>query len=143
MRPDQDLVAGLLDGLLPGDGVFPPARATDLAARIAAHDRFGPTLAPVLGLLPDDFLARDPAAQVAALRAVEQAAPDAFAALVTGAYSLYYTHPAVAGVIAALAGAPPGPPQPEGYDVAPFDPALVAIPAARGPLYRDAPEVSQ
>lgn len=130
----------LLDTLLPGDGAFPPASATDLAARMAAHDRFGVTLGPVLDLLPADFAAGEPAARVAAVQAAEAAAPAAFAALVTGAYSLYYTHPAVAAAMAAVCGHAARPPQPLGHDLPPFDPAMVAVPAARGPSFRPTPE---
>jgi len=140
MPLDNNLAVVLMDVLLPGDGVFPVARDTELAARIAAHGRFGPLLWPVLECLPTGFLALDADALVAAVEAVEAARPAAFAALMTGVYSLYYTHPAVAGVIAAQLGAPPGPPQPAGFALAPFDPAMLAIPAARGPLYREVPE---
>ena len=136
----KDLAEAVMDVLLPGDGLFPAARDTDLAARVMAHDRFGATLAPVLEALPAGFRTLDPEGRALALAQVEAAVPAAFGALVTGAYSLYYTHPGVAAVIARLSGTPPGPPQPRGHDLAPFDPALVAVPAARGPLYREVPQ---
>jgi hypothetical protein len=134
------MIGTLLDTLLPGDAGFPPASATDLAARLAAHDRFGPTLAPVVDRLPPDFPALSPATRIEAVRAVEAAAPAAFAALITGVYSLYYTHPAVAAAIAAGTGHAARPPQPGGHVLAAFDPAMVAVPAARPPSWRSTPE---
>ena len=126
----------LFDTLLPGDGNFPPASATSLAARVAMHDRFAATLPPILARLPQGFGDRPATARIETLRAVELANPSAFAALQTGAYSLYYTHPAVAAAIARTTGLVARPPQPEGYTLKPFDPALVAVPAARRRQYR-------
>lgn len=130
----------LLDTLLPGDGEFPPAAATLLAARIAAHPRFGDALAAVLARLPGDVAALAPAARAAAVAAAEAADPAAFGRLVIAAYSLYYTHPLVARTIERLTGQAARPPQPLGHDLAPFDPAMVAVPAARPPLWRPTPE---
>lgn len=134
------MIAVLLDTLLPGDAEFPPASATDLAARLAAHDRFAATPDPVLAQLPADFAKLPPAARAAQVRAAEAADPASFAALLTGAYSLYYTHPRVAAAIARTTGHAARPPQPEGYALPPFDPALVAIPAARAPRFRPTPK---
>jgi hypothetical protein len=58
------------------------------------------------------------------------------------AYSLYYTDPAVVRVIGRLTGHSAAPPQPQGHALPPFDPAMVAIPAARPPLYRPTPKAT-
>lgn len=130
----------LLDTLLPGDGDFPPGGI--VADSLAAHDRFGPVLRGVLARLPADFSAIAPDARTMVLQALETEAPQLFDRLVVGAYSLYYTHPAVAGVLARVTGYRAGPPQPGGHALAPFDPAMLAVPAARGPLYRPTPEAA-
>jgi hypothetical protein len=129
--------AALLSTLLPGDGDFPDAGTLDLP--LAALDRFGPPLAAVLARLPADFAALPQDLRTAAAARAEADDPDAFAAMVTGAYSLYYTHPAVAAVLARLTGHSGAPPQPLGHPLDPFDPALVAVPAARAPLWRPIP----
>ncbi|MCC5973691.1 MAG: hypothetical protein JJT81_06520 [Rubellimicrobium sp.] len=128
----------LLDTLLPGDEAFPPGHV--VAEALAAHDRFGPALERILALLPEDFASQPPEARVTTLAAIEATHSEAFSALVLAAYSLYYTHPKVAAVLEASTGYRAGPPQPGGHALAPFDPALLAIPAVRAPLYRPTPE---
>ncbi len=135
-------LSALLDTLLPGDGSFPQASATGLMRRMLAHDRFAPTVDPVLAGLPAGFHELDAQARARAVRDFEDARPEAFGALLTGAYSLYYTDPDVAGAIARLTGYETRPPQPTGYELPPFDPELLAVPARRSPLYRPTPEVS-
>ncbi len=124
----------LLDILLPGDGDFPPGSAIGLAERLLAHKRFSAIVPTVLEALPE--------VTVDAVRALEAAEPAAFAALLAGVYSLYYTDPSVAAGLARLTGYETRPPQPLGYDLPAFDPASLAIPAARAPFYRPTPEVS-
>ena len=70
---------------------------------------------------------------------VESLRPADFRAFLTGEYSLYDTDPAVASAIARLTGYQTGSPQPEGFALPTFDPAMVAIPAARAPHCRPIP----
>lgn len=130
--------AALLDTLLPGDGDFPSGGSLGLP--LAAHPRFGAPLAAVLARLPEDFEALAPAARTEAVARAEAADPAGFAAMLTGVYSLYYSHPAVSAVLGRLFGHSGAPPQPQGHRLAPFDPALLGVPAARPPLYRPTPE---
>lgn len=133
----KDLLA-LLDTLLPGDADFP--RGSRIARALSAHDRFGTVLAAIRAALPAGFAALPAAGRAARLAAIEQADPATFAAMLTGAYSLYYTDPAVTAVLARLTGQRGAPPQPGGHPLPPFDPAMLAIPAARAPHYRPTPE---
>ena len=128
-------LAALLDVLLPGDGDFPPASATSLPTRLMAHPRFAATVPPVLNALKASI-------SPATVAQAERNNPTAFAALLTGVYSLYYTDPGVAAALARLTGYDTRPPQPLGYDLPAFDSSLLAIPAARMPFYRPTPEVS-
>lgn len=73
----------------------------------------------------------DPADQDAALRAVEAADPAGFDLLVRLAYRAYYTDPRV---VAALGL--PSAPQPRGYQLPRFDPALLDKVRQRGPIWR-------
>jgi hypothetical protein len=127
----------LLDTLLPGDHSFPGASAVGLGAWIAAEPRFAPALDAVLARLPEDFATREAEAREAILAALEAEGFAPFGTLVVGAYSGYYTHPEVLRAIEAETGYKARPPQPGGYALPAFDPEILAVPRARGPLYRD------
>jgi hypothetical protein len=131
----------LLDTMIPGDVDFPAASAVGLHAALVAHERFAAPYKQILALLPDAFDKGSPESREGALTEIEVLHPDFFNRLTVGAYSLYYTHPQVAAVIESLTGHTARAPQPAGHPLAPFDPALVAIPAARAPLYRPTPEI--
>lgn len=133
-------MSALLDVMIPGDGDFPAASAIDLHAALVAHDRFSVAYAAVLAKRPDGFDALPDSERVAALTRIETREPELFNALTVGVYSLYYTHPQVAAVIERLTGHTARAPQPAGHPLEPFDPVLVAVPAARPPLYRPTPE---
>ncbi len=130
-------VLALLDTLLPGDADFP--KGSRIARALLVHDRFAVPVKAILAALPR---LRDPRApdRIAQLQEIEQKDPDTFSAMIVGCYSLYYTDLAVTSVLARLTGHSGAPPQPQGHALAPFDPALLAIPAARAPLYRPTPE---
>lgn len=68
------------------------------------------------------------------LRLVEQSNPSFFDELVTYTYRGYYVN----STIVQLVGAPPRPPQPEGYALPPFDPSRLANVRKRGPIHRPA-----
>jgi hypothetical protein len=126
-------VAALLDTLLPGGEGFPSAGGlAGIAPRVADAAR------PVLAQLPADFAARDADAREAGLRAIEAAAPDAFARLVTALYLAYYVQPEVRAVLARDHGYEARPPQPAGHTLPPFDPALLDRQRQRAPFWRDA-----
>ncbi len=123
-------LAALIDVLLPGDEGFPTGSGTQVQAWMTAKlDRFGAALEIVLAALPDPITEADVAA-------VEAAHPAAFATMLTGVYTAYYTDPAVRGTVERATGYSSGPPQPHGYALPPFDPAVVAAPAARARSWR-------
>jgi hypothetical protein len=131
--------SALLDTLVPGGAGYPPASRAGVEAWLAARaERFGEVLARIEATLPTGFAALDIEEREALLHAAEAAMPAAFATLVTGVYSAYYTAPAVLAVIEAQTGYAARPPQPEGHDLAPFDPASVQVPASRPPSWRKA-----
>ncbi len=135
----KDLLT-LLDTLLPGDADFP--KGSRIARALLAHDRFaGPTEA-IRAALPPDFTALPEPDRIAQLSDIEKKNPDTFSAMIVGVYSLYYTDLAVTSVLARLTGHSGAAPQPTGHALAPFDPAMLAIPAARAPIYRPTPEAT-
>jgi hypothetical protein len=133
-------LAMFLDTLIPGDAQFPAPSALDLAPALLAHERFGVITGQIAALIPQGFDSLDADAREAAARQVEQAQPELFSAFVTGLYSLYYTHPQVLGVIASIAGYVARPPQPEGYELPPFDEAVLKVTRTRAPHFRQAGE---
>ena len=138
----QSNPAVLVGLLIPGDGDFPSADTIHIQDAVAAHARFGGVLKEIEQALPDGFSDMPPQTQIEVLHRIEVAQSDLFQRVITAVYSLYYTHPKVAAAIEAMSGHTVRPPQPMGHDLPPFDPALVAVPAQRGPLYRPTPKDS-
>ncbi len=141
----RDLLGAVLDTLLPGDGAeWPSAGRLGLAARtreIAALAPGGPeALDAVLAALPDDFSAGSQSVREGRLRAVEAAEPAAFERVVSAAYNAYYLDPSVRDAIERRTGYENRPPQPEGYELPPFDESLLDPVKARGPIWRRVPE---
>jgi hypothetical protein len=130
-------LALMLDALLPGGEGFPPASAIGLADWLDGHPDWAEAAQAVLAALPEGFAQGEPAARAGMLRDVETVDSALFGRMLTGVYSGYYIHPAVRAVIAARTGYPARPPQPEGYALPAFDPALLET-VRRGPRsYRE------
>ena len=122
--------------LIPGDARFPRAATLDLTRFIVDEPRFAGAVAAVLDAA-EGLEAMDAEAGTALLRTLEGRLPEACGTLVVAAYSAYYTHPEVLTAVEAATGYKAGPPQPGGYALTPFDPAVLAVPAARAPSWRD------
>lgn len=140
MTDTLDDLAAVLDTMLPGDDTFPPASAVGLPALLMAHPHFATPTRAALALLPEGLQAADEAGRTAAVAALEADHPTAFAPFITAVYSGYYATARVLEAVQAATGYAARPPQPEGYALAPFDTALLAVPAARAPHYRTVPE---
>ncbi len=140
--PNPEALAAVLDTMLPGDDVFPSASAVDLAAEMIEHPVFAIPTQAALALLPEGLHAADAAARIAAIAALEAHHPAVFAPFITAVYSVYYAAAPTLRAVEAATGYAARPPQPEGYALKPFDPALLAVPAARAPHYRTIPERS-
>lgn len=135
---DAGLLAAVLDRLLPANGDLAGAGSLGLGAGIAAA-----VAAPVLRVLPAGFSALAPAAQTAALEAVEAASPGPFHELVRFAYVEYYRDSRVLARVEHATGYPNRPPQPLGYELEPFDESLLDVVKARAPHYRDTREATR
>ncbi len=127
-------LTALLDVLLPGDGdAWPAAGALGLADeawRLAQLDAQHPRL---LGELLDRL---DGAIDADAVRALEVAEPALVGVAVLLAYNAYYTDARVLDVVASRTGYVARPPQPEGFELEPFDEASLARQRAREPFWR-------
>ncbi len=141
----RDLLALVLDALVPAGAGFPAAGAVALDHVLAA----GAASADLASLLSRGLHAVEEVARArgapglaamdaddreAVLRSVEHSHGEFFEALVRHAYDGYYGHPTV---IARL-GLDPGPLHPRGYRVEPVDLPELARVTARGPIYRPA-----
>ncbi|OGO67256.1 MAG: hypothetical protein A3H36_02175 [Chloroflexi bacterium RIFCSPLOWO2_02_FULL_71_16] len=81
----------------------------------------------------DAFLAAGAARRADALRQVEAAMPDVFAALLLAVVEEYYD----ADAVLLAMGWPVEPPQPNGHPLPAFDEALVEKVRKRAPMWRD------
>jgi hypothetical protein len=133
-----DRLALMLDALLPGGEGFPLATDIDLAGWMRAHPDWAKVADAVLSALPEGFAEAPSVSRQAMLRAAEKRDPELFGRMLVGAYSGYYVNPAVRAVIEQRTGYPDRPPQPRGYDLKPFDPALLDTMRQRPSSYRKA-----
>ena len=81
-----------------------------------------------------EFYALTEEEKVRVLRDVEAEHPSFFEMLVLHAYAGYYVNPKVIGLL----GLEARPPQPQGYQLEPFDVELLGRVKERGKVYRDA-----
>jgi hypothetical protein len=129
------MLLAVLDTLLPGDDGEPRLpSASEAALDLKKLERLAEPVVAALGD-SDGFLMAAAIDRVARLRAVEQAAPDAFRALLAEALATYYE---AAPVVAAL-GWRVAPPQPHGHNVAPNEDATLRTlekVKSRGQLWR-------
>ncbi|WP_421928612.1 hypothetical protein [Neoaquamicrobium sediminum] len=133
------VLAALCDTLVPGDDTYPAASAAGVVEASREHARFAATLDDLAARLPEDFAALGEAERVAELERLEVSQEALFSAAVVAVYSLYYTRQPVLDAIEKTNGYSARPPQPQGHALPPFDPAIVAVQAARAPHYRPTP----
>jgi hypothetical protein len=143
----RSLLAAVLDSIVPPHDSLPGAGGLGVDASIDRTLAQTPKLRRLIldGLAQivvaaertagADFLALDAGAREGVLRGVEAAEPAFFAALVEHTYRGYYTHPKVHAAI----GYPDRPPQPLGYQLAPFREELLQVQVDRAPFWRQAP----
>jgi hypothetical protein len=134
-----DLLAGVLDTLIPqGDG-YPGAGSPAMcAACVADADADGEraAIAEVLRACPPTFLSTAPDAREAMLKAIELSHPKSFAALVRHLSNAYYSAAEVRLALEADTGYPARPPHYEGYEMAPFDERSLEQQRRRVPFWR-------
>jgi hypothetical protein len=139
-RDDQATFAAVLETLLPGAGPWPGARALGLEAdawRLAGLvDGHAAAVRTTLDELGPEFASLDPSERESRLRELEAGDPSRFAALRLLAYDAYYAHPAVLVVLERRCGYPARPPQPDGYELEPFDESRLQRQRQRQPFWR-------
>ncbi|MBV8913186.1 MAG: hypothetical protein JOZ05_09135 [Acetobacteraceae bacterium] len=129
MAPTPANLASVLATLLPAEPPFPSGA---LVAETVAADLGADGLA-LLAELPPNFAAGDEGA----LRKLEAQFPEVFDRLVRAAYLAYYTNPDIRRVLEQVAGYPARPPQPLGYELPPFDDAMLDRQRRAPPIWRE------
>ena len=140
------LLVAVLDRIVPPNGALAGAGGLGVDAAIDATLAQTPRLRRLFldGLAEiavtaqrqagQEFLALDAETQERVLRAVEEAAPAFFAALVEHTYRGYYVRPEVHAAI----GYTTRPPQPLGHELAPWREELLQLQVDRAPFWRRA-----
>jgi len=141
----RNLLAAVLDTLVPASGGFPGAGAIaldHLLTLAAGSPEIDALLSGGLGAIEEAARAAgaaglaplDQDARERVLRRVEQAHPVFFDALVRHTYDGYYSHPTIVSRL----GLEPGPLHPRGHRLAADRPLDLSRIAARGAIYRRA-----
>jgi hypothetical protein len=133
----SDLFDAILATLLPGEGAWPSAGTLGLGVALRA-DLAAADVAALERSLPPGLATLAAPAREDVLRGIETAQPDLFERLVTAAYTAYYVDPRVRAVIERETGYENRPPQPLGYELEPFDEALLEKQKQRAPFWRKA-----
>jgi hypothetical protein len=140
------LLVAVLDRIVPPNGTLPGAGGLGVDSAIDRTLALTPRLRRLFlnGLAEiavaaereagSDFLALDAATQERVLQTVEEAEPAFFAALVEHTYRGYYVRPEVHAAI----GYATRPPQPLGYELAPWREELLQHQVGRAPFWRHA-----
>lgn len=115
----------LLDTLIPGGDGFPAASAVLTRARLAFRPGWTAAFDTIMAALPTAFSELGPAERSTALERLEATLPTQFQTLIEALYSIYYTDPEVLAATAAATGYR-NPPQPGGYEMPPFDEAILS-----------------
>jgi hypothetical protein len=135
-------LAGLVDVLLPGDELFPPASQVGVQAKLAdrlIELRGASAPADLVRLLEtagQSLAGLDRAGWTALIEQFEHDHPEDFLLLRDIAYLAYYESPAVHEAIRAMGFTYHAMPLPEGYDVGRFDPSTDMPRHARGRFIR-------
>ena len=116
----SDILAGVVDAMIPGDDSFPKASAVGVHGALALRLRELQGVDAHKALL--NAIGEDRGE--AAVRSIERDRPDLFAAIRRSVYLAYYEQPAVIDAVRALGFVYNDAPQPLGYALDPFDPAI-------------------
>lgn len=139
------IIKSLLDCLIPGDhSGWPAAGQHGLTSRFrellkSLFENGDQHLATLLAELPDNFSSLPAERQTALLKTIEASRTEAFEALVKACYASYYTDPEIRRILENKTGYEARPPQPQGYQMPPFDESLLEPVIARGPIWRKVP----
>lgn len=130
------IMTALVDVLIPGDHLFPPAAQTGVQSWTLdkLREYHGTTAIDTIisALGGEAFLSADADGRAAAVASFEQSQPVLFDFVRRAVYFGYYMNPLVVQAVRALGFVYNDTPQPEGYDMGVFDPVLHLQKTPRG-----------
>jgi hypothetical protein len=141
---DRTTLVSVLDRLLPAVDDLSAAGEMGLAQEIEKRARRNPRLRSALISVMDalsldlaahaagGFVGLDPETQIESLQEIERSIRDKFTTFLQMVYTVYYTEKSVLQRI----GWTTGPVQPDGFDVDPFDEAILENARQREPFWR-------
>lgn len=144
LEADRVVLSAVLDHLIPPVDDLAGAGAMGLGSKVEQRSRRSQVhrgaLAAVLDAVSLDtsvhaaggFLALSEERQDDVLRFIETTIPEQFETFLHLVYTVYYMEPAVLNRV----GWPDGPPQPEGFELPPFDESVLDQARKRDPFWR-------
>jgi hypothetical protein len=139
---DYPWLVSVLNTLLPANEELPGAGDMGLGGSLLIDATWSPDFVDSLewigAELPAGFDELPEASRVATLSTLEALDGRQFANIMNLAYNAYYTDARVLSLIERETGFTATPPQPNGYDLEPFDPAILATTSQREPFWRKA-----
>ncbi len=137
---NRERLEALLEALLPGNGTWPGALELDLATevleRVGMAEGHADSIARVLDALSPDFETSTQEQREAVLQPL--AGSTDFGAALLVAYDAYYVHERVLKLLEERCGYVTRPPQPQGFELEPFDESILARVRGREPFWRKA-----
>jgi len=125
----SDILIGLVDAMIPGDGRFP--KASNVGVQGVLANRLRELQGP--NAHHDLLTAIGKARGKAAVEKIEQDYPDLFATIRMIVYLAYYEQPAVIDAVRSLGHIYNDAPLPKGYDLDPFDATIdLPLPDVKG-----------
>lgn len=146
-RQSSEVLEAFVDTLLPGDSLFPAASQVGaqhvLAERLRTHHG-NDAIERLIALLSEQgrgFASLSEQERVHAVRRLERSEPTLFTFARAATYFAYYQHPSVVLAVRKLGHDYNDAPQPQGYAMPAFDPAINAPKHHRG-FYKKTEEMS-
>ena len=137
---NRERLEALLEALLPGNGIWPGALELDLATevleRVGMAEGHADSIGRVLDALSPDFETSTQEQREAVLQPL--AGSTDFGAALLVAYDAYYVHERVLKLLEERCGYVTRPPQPQGFELEPFDESILARVRGREPFWRKA-----
>jgi hypothetical protein len=137
---DRERLEALLETLLPSNGIWPGALELDLATevleRVGMAEGHADSIGRLLDALSPDFQTSTQEKREAVLQPL--AGTTDFAAALLVAYDAYYVHERVLSLLEERCGYVTRPPQPQGFELEPFDESILARAREREPFWRQA-----
>lgn len=138
---NAEFINALAEALLPGDAHWPSGGSIDLATMVASISALVPghteSMSELERVVGSAFIDSSPPQRQTVLEAVEHEHPDLFGVGRLLVFDAYYRHARVVEAMADRCGYRGDPPQPAGFPVGDFDPAVLSTVRSMARRWRD------